>query len=628
MFWEWFLWGKIKEYFSWKKIQSPTSPNNWEKEKIQVSASSAITDIDVIPSISEPNSVVIETIWVSEVSSDLQKKVNTIIDAGDIGKIRYFLMELIRKNTGIIAPTVTLNSSKDKISVKIPGKFKSEASVPRMLIREGMDGKKWKIIDTNILGIGNFKISLDAYFNSGWFDIEIIGKIRDSDLETLKDFFERVFLNEYMVNEQSSYSSSTIHAMLELTDRDLIIFDEKLLEITIALENEITLDESVFGNIAIKLNNSESEFSIKTKKTYLGGDTIGTVFYIQDIKKQFSYTIKVEIIDWKMIISMIDIYSGIQLDRIFIENILRKIIFYIKNSTNTKKSALQWLRSMGVMVYEKNPDDQKKTLDELYKEDGFVGYEDIKATLAENIINPWENREKYMSIAADRFSHIQNIIPNTALFEWPPGTGKTTQAKIIWKYLGYPFIYIPIAKLMSKWYGESEWRLDTIFELAWKAAKENGGIIVMIDEIDEIGRNRDDSHEATGRMTGVLLKKLDGMEQIPNILLIGSTNRKDSMDEALLSRFGQQIYFRLPVLPEIHHIFSFYIPEFSEIPTEKFSHFIGKSGRDISNIAKDIARKYLQMHIVQNNTSVDMKTLLEDYLRDWDTTTQEKIETK
>ena len=72
---------------------------------------------------------------------------------------------------------------------------------------------------------------------------------------------------------------------------------------------------------------------------------------------------------------------------------------------------------MGVMVYEKNPDDQKKTLDELYKEDGFVGYEDIKATLAENIINPWENREKYMSIAADRFSHIQNIIPNTALFE-------------------------------------------------------------------------------------------------------------------------------------------------------------------------------------------------------------------
>jgi SpoVK/Ycf46/Vps4 family AAA+-type ATPase len=50
---------------------------------------------------------------------------------------------------------------------------------------------------------------------------------------------------------------------------------------------------------------------------------------------------------------------------------------------------------------------------------------------------------------------------------------------------------------MSKWYGESELRLDRIFELARKAGEENGGIIVMIDEIDEIGGNREDSHEST-----------------------------------------------------------------------------------------------------------------------------------
>ena len=64
---------------------------------------------------------------------------------------------------------------------------------------------------------------------------------------------------------------------------------------------------------------------------------------------------------------------------------------------------------------------------------------------------------------------------------------------------------------MSKGYGESEGRLDKIFELAGKAAEESGGIIAMIDEIDEIGKSREDSYEATARMTGVLLKKLDGI---------------------------------------------------------------------------------------------------------------------
>ena len=110
----------------------------------------------------------------------------------------------------------------------------------------------------------------------------------------------------------------------------------------------------------------------------------------------------------------------------------------------------------------------------------------MKDTLAKDVIFPWENRDAYIQAANEEFPHMKNIIPNTALFEGPPGTGKTTQAKIIGKYLGYPFIYIPIGKLMSKWYGESEGRLDTIFELARKAAEENGGIIVMIDEIDEI----------------------------------------------------------------------------------------------------------------------------------------------
>ena len=83
----------------------------------------------------------------------------------------------------------------------------------------------------------------------------------------------------------------------------------------------------------------------------------------------------------------------------------------------------------------------------------------------------------------------------------------------------------------------------------------------MIDEIDEIGGNREKSHEATGKITGVLLKKLDGMERIGNILLVGATNRKDALDPALISRFKYSQYFRLPNEIEISKIVSHYLPE-------------------------------------------------------------------
>lgn len=99
---------------------------------------------------------------------------------------------------------------------------------------------------------------------------------------------------------------------------------------------------------------------------------------------------------------------------------------------------------------------------------------------------------------------------------------------------------------MSKWYGEAEQRLAKIFEKIGELAKQKGGVVIMIDEIDEIGGDREKSHEATGKITGVLLKKLDGMERIDNILLIGATNRKDMLDTALLSRFKYSQFFRLP----------------------------------------------------------------------------------
>lgn len=67
----------------------------------------------------------------------MQKKVDAVMETDDTRTLRYFLMELIRKNTGILTPSVDISEYKStKISVKIPGKFKNIASIPRILIQE------------------------------------------------------------------------------------------------------------------------------------------------------------------------------------------------------------------------------------------------------------------------------------------------------------------------------------------------------------------------------------------------------------------------------------------------------------------------------------------------------------
>lgn len=76
--------------------------------------------------------------------------------------------------------------------------------------------------------------------------------------------------------------------------------------------------------------------------------------------------------------------------------------------------------------------------------------------------------------------------PKAVLFEGPPGTGKTTSAKIIAQQVNIPLIYIPLEAVMSKFYGESEKKLADL----WEACAGLGRAIIFIDEIDAIAGNR------------------------------------------------------------------------------------------------------------------------------------------
>lgn len=255
-----------------------------------------------------------------------------------------------------------------------------------------------------------------------------------------------------------------------------------------------------------------------------------------------------------------------------------------------KTKSLEGLEGMGVKIYGLENVDAAEPCDQI-SWDTIAGYHEQKREIEDMVLLALKRPEVFDNIARGTRRKFESNRPRAILFEGPPGTGKTSCARVIASQAGVPLLYVPLEAVMSKYYGESERLLAKIFTAGNELP---GGAIVFLDELDSFATSRDNEmHEATRRLLSVLLRQMDGFEQDKKIVVIAATNRKQDLDPALLSRFDTSVAFNLPDESTREEIAAQYARHLSTSELKALAAVSdGLSGRDIHDLCQHAERRW------------------------------------
>ncbi len=208
----------------------------------------------------------------------------------------------------------------------------------------------------------------------------------------------------------------------------------------------------------------------------------------------------------------------------------------------------------------------EKTTEEIFREKEVVGLSKENMDFFKNLVaimGPHKEKAKALKL-----THEKGI-----LFQGPPGTGKTSTAEALAACLGIQpshIVKIKSSDIISKWMGEASKKIAALFDPARTAQVIEGENapyrMIIFDELDSLTFARDSS-ESTNHIATVnaLLGEMDRLRYL-NLIVIGTTNKKDFIDSAFLrpGRFGTILHFDLPRTEERKEILSFYLNDIKD----------------------------------------------------------------
>jgi transitional endoplasmic reticulum ATPase len=225
-----------------------------------------------------------------------------------------------------------------------------------------------------------------------------------------------------------------------------------------------------------------------------------------------------------------------------------------------------------------------------YEEVGGLGHE-VKA-MREIVELPLKHPELFARLGVEPHSGI--------LLYGPPGCGKTLIAKVLASESEANMFLINGPEIMNKYYGETEAKLRDMF----KEAKDNSPSIVFIDEIDAIAPKREEAYgDVEKRVVAQLLALMDGLNDRGNVIVLGATNRPDSIDPALRrpGRFDREFEISVPNEDgrlEILLIHTRGMPVAEEIDLKDLAAELhGYTGADIKSLCREAAMKSIRRYL-------------------------------
>jgi transitional endoplasmic reticulum ATPase len=225
-----------------------------------------------------------------------------------------------------------------------------------------------------------------------------------------------------------------------------------------------------------------------------------------------------------------------------------------------------------------------------YEEVGGLGTQ-VKA-MREIVELPLKHPELFANLGVEPHSGI--------LLYGPPGCGKTLIAKVLASESEANMFLINGPEIMNKYYGETEAKLRELF----KEAKDNSPSIIFIDEIDAIAPKREEAYgDVEKRVVAQLLALMDGLTDRGNVIVLGATNRPDSIDPALRrpGRFDREWEISVPNEDgrlEILLIHTRGMPLADDIDLKDLaSELHGYTGADIKSLCREAAMKSIRRYL-------------------------------